>query len=151
MDALTPCIRTIQINIHGPSIWTTLEHIIGWCKYTLTDSPNARSGDIKLDGPNIRSLTIQMDYGPMYRPCYINLDHPNARRSNGPPMLRQFGPSKITVVDRYFGPFKNTVVDCNFGPSKIKAGDHIFGPLKIIKKIGAKVVVNTTVGKPGAL
>ena len=104
MDALTPCIWTIQIHVRGPSIWTTLERIIGWSKYTLTDRPNGRSGDVQLDGPNIRSLTVQMDDGPMDRPCYVNLDRPNGRRSNGPPMLRQFGPSKITVVDRYFGP-----------------------------------------------
>ena len=66
MDALTPCIWTIQIHVRGPSIWTTLERIIGWSKYTLNDCPNGRSGDVQLDGPNIRSL------------------RPNVRRSNGP-------------------------------------------------------------------
>ena len=90
MDALTPFIWTIQIHGRGPSIWTTLERIIGWSKYTLTDRPNGRSGDVQLDGPNIQSLTVQMDDGPMDRPCYVNLDCPNGRRSNGPPMLRQF-------------------------------------------------------------
>ena len=95
----------------GPSIWTTLERIIGWSKYMLTDRPNGRSGDVQLVGPNIRSPTVQMDDGPMDRPCNVNLDRPNGRRSNGPPMLRQFGPSKITVVDRYFGLLKNMVVD----------------------------------------
>ena len=134
MDALTPCIWTIQIHVRGPSIWTTLERLIGWSKYTLTDRLNGRSGDVQLDGPNIRSLTVQMDDGPMDRPCYVNLDCPNGRRSNGPPMLRQFVPSEITVVDRYFGPSKNTVVDSNFGPSKIKLGDCIFGPLKITER-----------------
>ena len=59
-------------------------HIIGWSKYTLTDRTNGRSGDVQLDGPNIRSLTVQMDDGPMDRPCYINLDSPNGRRSIGP-------------------------------------------------------------------
>ena len=112
----------------------TLERITGWSKYTVPDRPNGRSGAVPLDGPNIRSLTVQMDDSPMDRSCYVNLDRPNGRRSNGPPMLCQFGPSKITVVDRYFGPFKNTVVDCNFGPSKIKVGDRILGPLKITKK-----------------
>ena len=70
----------------------------------------------------------------MDRPCYVNLDRPNGRWSNGPPILRQFGPVKITVVDRYFGLFKNTVGDCSFGPSKIKVGDRIFEPLKIPTK-----------------
>ena len=69
-----------------------------------------------------------MDNGPKDHPCYVNLDHPNGRLSNGPPMLRQFGQCKITAVDGYFGPLKNTVLDCNFGPSKIKVGDRIFGP-----------------------
>ena len=86
MDALTPCIWTIQIHVCGPSIWTTLERMIGWSKYTLTDRPNGRSGDVQLDGPNIQSLTVQMDDGPMDRPCYVNLDCPNGRRSNGPSM-----------------------------------------------------------------
>ena len=125
MDALTLCIWTIQIHVCGPSIRTTLERIIGWSKYTLFDRPNERSGDIQLYGPNIRSLPVQMDDGPMDRPCYVNLDRPNGRRSNGPPMLSQFGPSKITVVDRYFGLVKNSVVDCNFGQSKIRVGDRI--------------------------
>ena len=77
MDALTPCISTIQIHVCGPSIWMTLELTIGWSKYTLTDRPNGRSGDIQLDDSNIRSLTVQMDNGPMGRPCYVNLDCPN--------------------------------------------------------------------------
>ena len=146
MDALTPCIWTIQIHVRGPSIWTTLERIIGWSKYMLTDRPNGLFGDVQLDGPNIWSLTVQMDDGPMDRPCYVNLDRPNGRWSNGPPILHQFGPVKITVVDCYFGLFKNTVGDCSFGPSKIKVGDRIFEPLKIPKKkIVVKVVVNTTV------
>ena len=131
MDALTPCIWTIQIHVCGPSICTTLEHMIGWSQYMLADRLNIHSGDVPLNGPNIQSLTVQMDDSPMDRPCYVNLDHPNGRRSNGPPMSRQFGPSKITVVDRYFGPSKNTDEDCNFGPSKITVGDRNFGPFKI--------------------
>ena len=96
MDALTPCIWTIQINVCGPSIWTTLERIIGWSKYTLTERPNGRSGDVQLDGPNIRSLTVQMatvqwtvhvtsiwtvqmDDGLMDRICNVNLDRPKIR------------------------------------------------------------------------
>ena len=138
MDALTPCIWTIQIHVRGPSIWTTLERIIGLSKYTLTDRPNGRSGDVKLDSPNIRSLTLQMDDGPMDHPCYVNMDRPNGRRSNGPPMIRKFGRSKITVVDHYFGPFK------------IKVRDRIFGMLKKNRKC-SKVVVNTTVGQLGAV
>ena len=97
----------------------------------LTERPNGRSGDVQLEGPNIRSLTVQMDDGPIDRQCYVNLVRPIGLRSNGPPMLCQFGPLKITVGDRYFGPTKNTVVDCNFGPSKVNVGDHIFEPLKI--------------------
>ena len=115
----------------GPSIWTTLERIIGWSKYTLTDRPNGRSGDVQLDGPNIRSLTVQMDDGPMDRPCYVNLDHPNGRWSNGPPMLRQFGPSKDTVVDRSFRPSKITVGDRNFGPLKKKKRKKLLNRLTI--------------------
>ena len=122
MDALTPSIWTIQINIRGPSIWTTLERTIGWSKYMLTDRPNTRSGNVQLNGPNIRSLTVQMDDRPMDRPCDVNLDCPNEQRSNGPPMLRQFGPSKIMVVGRYFEPFKNPVFDCNFGCPKLLLG-----------------------------
>ena len=60
MDALTPCIWTIQIHVCGQSIWTTPESIIGWSKFTLTDRPNGRSGDVQLYGPNIRSQTVQM-------------------------------------------------------------------------------------------
>ena len=92
-----------------------------------------------------------MDDRPMDRPCYVNLDPPNGRRSNGPPILRQFGPSKITVVDSHFELFKNMVVNRNFGPSKITVGDRDFGPLKIErkkkKKNMVKVLVNTTVGQ----
>ena len=73
INALTPCIWTIQIHVHGPSIWTTLGRIIRCSKYTLTDRSNGRSGDVQLDGPSIRSLTVQMDDGPMDRPCYVNL------------------------------------------------------------------------------
>ena len=120
MNALTPCIWTIQIHVCGPSIWTNLERIIGWSKYMLADRPNRWSGEVQLDGPNIRSLTVQMDDGPMDRPCYVNLDRLNGRQSNEPPMLCQFGPAKVMVMDRYFEPFKNTVVDCNFEPSKIR-------------------------------
>ena len=63
MDALTPCISILQIHIHGPSIWTTLEQIIGWLKYMLTDCSIGQSGDVQLAGPNIWSLTVQMDSG----------------------------------------------------------------------------------------
>ena len=42
--------------------------------------------------------TFQMDGGPMDRQCYINLDRSNGGRSNGPPMLCQFGPSKWMTV-----------------------------------------------------
>ena len=74
MDALTPCIWTIQIYVGGPSIWTTQERIIGWPKLTLTDCPNGRSIHVQLDGPNIRSLTVQMDGGPMDHLCFVDLE-----------------------------------------------------------------------------
>ena len=65
--------------------------------------------------PNVRNLLVQMDDGqmdrlfhvnldrpnrqrPMDRLCYVNLDRPNVRRSNGPSILRQFGPSKWPTV-----------------------------------------------------
>ena len=76
-DALTPCIWIIQMHVPVPFIWTTLEFIIGWSKYILTDRPNGQSGDVQLDGTNIRSPTVQMDDGPMDRQCYVNLDRPN--------------------------------------------------------------------------
>ena len=44
----------------------------------------------------------------------------NGRRSIGPPIIYNFGPSKITALDCYFGLFKITVVDRNFKPSKKK-------------------------------
>ena len=50
MDALTPCIWTIQIHVRGLSIWTTLEHLIGWSKYTLTDRPNGQSSAVQIYG-----------------------------------------------------------------------------------------------------
>ena len=75
-----------------------------------------------------------MEKGLIDRPCYVNLDRPNGQRSNGPHMLRQFGPFKITVIKSYFGPFKNTVVDRNFGASKITVGDIILDSLKLQKK-----------------
>ena len=89
-----------------------------------------------------------MDDGPIDRPLYVNLNRSNGRRSNGPPMLPQFGPSKTTVMDRYFGQLKNMVVNRNFGPSKIMVGDRNLEPLKFTKKnILVKVVVNKTVGQ----
>ena len=88
------------MHVHGPSIWTTLECIIEWSKYTLTDCPNRQSGDVQLDGPNILLLTVQIGDGPMDHQCLVNLDRPNERRSNGPPMLRQFGLSKITTTKK---------------------------------------------------
>ena len=42
--------------------------------------------------------TVQMDDGPMDSVCYVNLDRPNRQQSDGPPMLRQFGPFKWTMV-----------------------------------------------------
>ena len=42
--------------------------------------------------------TVHMDDGPMDRLCYVNLDRPNGRRSNGPFMLRLIGPPKWTTV-----------------------------------------------------
>ena len=112
----------------------TLEHIIGWSKYTLNHRPNVGSGEVQLDGPNIQSVTVQMDDGQMDCPCYVNLDRPNERRSNGPPILCQLGPFKITIVDRYFGTSKNTVLDCCFLTSKITVGNHNFKTLKITTK-----------------
>ena len=72
---------------------------------------------MELYGPSkCKKLTRPMDGGPMDRLCYVNLDHPNGQRSNGPPMLRnnldrpkgrrsngppmllQFGQSKWTTV-----------------------------------------------------
>ena len=50
------------------------------------------------DRPNVQNLSVQMDGGPMDRLCYVDLDRPNGRRSNGPPILRLFGPSKWTAV-----------------------------------------------------
>ena len=86
--------------------------------------------------------------GPMDRPYNVNLDRRNGWRSNGQPMLHQFGPSKITVLDSYFGLLKNIVVDLNLGPFKIMVGDRNFKRLKIAKKKNVvKVVVNTTVGQ----
>ena len=67
----------------------------------------------------------------MDRPWYVNLDRPNGRQSNGPPILRQFGPSKITVVDRYFGPLKKMVVD----RTKLRLGTVILDRKNVNKKI----------------
>ena len=94
VDTLTPCIWTIQIHMHGPSIRTTLECIIGWSKYTTTDRPNGRPGPfgpfglVHLDCPHIHWLTIKMNDGLMDRPCYVNWDRPNGWQSHGPPILR---------------------------------------------------------------
>ena len=51
-----------------------------------------------MDRTNVQNLLVQMDDGPMDRLCYVNLDRPNGCRSDGPAMLRQFGPSKSTTV-----------------------------------------------------
>ena len=83
-----------------------------------------------LDRPNLRNFTVQMDDGPMDHLSDVNLDRPFGRWSNGPPVRRNFGPSKTTVVDRNFGPSKSTVVERNFGPSKITVVDRNFGPSK---------------------
>ena len=57
---------------------------------------------------------------------FTNLNRPNGRWFNGPPVRSNFGPSKITVVDRNFGSSKTMAVDCSFGPSKITIVDRIF-------------------------
>ena len=64
--------------------------------------------------------TVQVDDGPMDRPCYVNLDGPLDRR----PFGHNFGASKITGLDRNFGPSKSMVGDCNFRPSKITIWDR---------------------------
>ena len=51
-----------------------------------------------MDRPNVQNLLVQMNDGQMDRLCHVNLDRPNRRRSNGPPMLRQFGPSKCRTA-----------------------------------------------------
>ena len=51
-----------------------------------------------MDRLNVRNLLVQMDHNPMDRLCSVNLDRPNGRWYNGPPMLRQFGLSKWTMV-----------------------------------------------------
>ena len=51
-----------------------------------------------MDGPNVQKLLVQSDDGPIDGLCYVNLDRPNGRLSNGPLMLSQFGPSKWTTV-----------------------------------------------------
>ena len=84
-----------------------------------------------MDRPNVRNLLVQMDNGPMDRLCYVNLERPNGRQSNGPPSKitvvdRNFGRSKITVGDGNSRLSKITVWDRNFGPSKITVGDHNF-------------------------
>ena len=88
MDTLTQCIWIIQIYVSAPSIWTTQERIIGWSKYMLSDHPNGRCSDVHLDGPNVQSLTVQMDGNALDRLCYMNLDRRNGQRSIGPPILR---------------------------------------------------------------
>ena len=55
-------------------------------------APQSKSGC--MDRPNVQNLLVQMDCSPMDRLFYVNLDRPNGRRSNGPPMLRQFGSFK---------------------------------------------------------
>ena len=110
-----------------------------------------------MDRPNVRNLLVQMDYGPMDRLCYVNLGRPNGRRSSGLPMLRQFGPSKWTMVqwtayvtsiltvqmndspmdrpcyvnlDRPFGRYIGLPILQKFGPSKTTVEDRHFGPSK---------------------
>ena len=99
MDALAPCIWTIQIYITEPSIWMTQEHIFGWCKYISINRPNERSSAVQWENSNIRSLNVQMDSGPMECLCYSNLNCQNGQGSNGPPMLRQFWrPKWLTLL-----------------------------------------------------
>ena len=128
--ALKRSLDTVYLDHPNTCMWTVHLDDSGTYNWMVQIYVNWLSSDIQLDGPNIRSLTVQMDNGPMDCQCYVNLDRPNRRQSNGPPMLLQLGPSQITVVDRYFGLFKNTVVDCNFGLSKIRVGDRFFVPLK---------------------
>ena len=56
-------------------------------------------------------------------------------------MVRQFGPSKIMVVNRNFGLFKNMVLD----RPKLRSGIVIWTVEK--RKIVVKVVVNATLGQ----
>ena len=65
--------------------------------------PNVRNLLVHIDdGPRTAYVTsiwtVQRGDGPMDRLCYVNLNRPNGRRSNGPSKLRQFGPSKWTTV-----------------------------------------------------
>ena len=55
--------------------------------------------DLAEEGSTVQMEFIsQMDGGPMDRICYVDLDRPKWRRSNGPPILRPFGPSKGRAV-----------------------------------------------------
>ena len=112
----------------------------------LTDRPNGRSGDVQLDSPSIRSLTVQRDDGPMDCPCYVNLDRPNGKQSNGPPMLLQFGPSKIRIMDRSKIQLLTVILDRQL----LRFGTLFLDRLKLQKKM-LKVLVNTTVGHFGAV
>ena len=117
-----------------------------------------------MDRPNVRNFFVQMDDGQMDRLFYVNLDRPNGRGSNGPPMLRLFGPSKWMTVqwtvvhldgplnrlyygnlDRHLGPSKNMIVDRNFGPSKITVVDRL-GQSKITLGDGFFDVQNYCLG-----
>ena len=67
-----------------------------------------------------------MDNSPMDHLRDVILDRPFGRWSNGPPVRRNFGPSKTTVVSHNFGPLKTTVVERNFGSSKITVVERNF-------------------------
>ena len=98
----------VQIYVNWSLKWTVWWRLIWRSKYTAWWRPlgrSKRSGDVQLDGPNIRTLTVQMDNGPMDCPCYINLDRPNWRQSNEPPIIFFYVPkgrSKMTVHNRNF-------------------------------------------------
>ena len=96
----------------GPSKWTTVE----WTAYVTS------------------IWTVQMEDGPMDRLCYVNLDRLNGRRSNGPSMLRQFGPSKWTTVHwtvvHLNGPLDHLYL-ANLNSSKLWSWTVILDSLKI--------------------
>ena len=76
-----------------------------------------------------KAKNVQMDDGPMDRLCYVNLDCPNGRRSNGPPMLRQFGPSKWTTVQWTVHVTSIWTVQMDDGPMDRLCYVNLDGPL----------------------
>ena len=78
---------TVQMELYGPSKCTKLTRPNGWRSNglpMLSHFGPTKWTVVQWTAYVTSIWTVQMDDGPMDRPCNVNLDRPNGRRSIGP-------------------------------------------------------------------